>query len=185
MNITTTSAQTATTCRKSAIGGGPPEGFSVFNAGSTSFKASLYDLQSPAGDGAEPSGLVFEGLADSSADIVKQVSGLWTGPEKKLSGAADIDAIGHRVVFGGPNLFATTRIDDDLKAQPVRMEEYAPGDNESALAVMDETTRMFPDRIPQFAVFDTAFHQTLSPLTHTLVHMRGQSKEFESSDFTG
>lgn len=133
----------------------------VFNAGSSSFKASLYDLDRPAEDGAAPVGLLWEGKSDSPDEAGELVSELWSGRSKLIAGPEQIDVVGHRVVFGGPSLFATTRIDDDVREQLTRMEEYAPAHNEAALEAIDEVSRIFGKRAPQFAVFDTEFHQSM------------------------
>ncbi|MEO7369017.1 MAG: acetate/propionate family kinase [Gemmatimonadaceae bacterium] len=133
----------------------------VFNAGSSSFKASLFDLDRPAEDGAAPVGLLWERNRDSPNQAGELVSELWTGPSKLIAGPDVIDVIGHRVVFGGPSLFATARVDDDVREQLTRMEEYAPAHNEAALSAIEEATRIFGKPVPQFAVFDTAFHQSM------------------------
>ncbi len=133
----------------------------VFNAGSSSFKASLYDLDRPAEDSAAPVGLLWEGKGDSPDEAEELVSELRTGRSKLIAGPEQIDVVGHRVVFGGPSLFATTRIDDKVRAKLTQMEEYAPAHNEAALTAIDEAIRLFGKRVPQFAVFDTEFHQSM------------------------
>jgi len=139
----------------------------VFNAGSTSFKVSLYELDQIADDGAEPAGLIWEDGADSPDDIDALLSALWTGSRKLLTGPGDVDVVGHRVVFGGPQLFATTRIDESVRAQLARMEEYAPAHNDAALLGMDAAARIFGNGTPQFAVFDSAFHQSMPAAAYT------------------
>ncbi|MEP6506999.1 MAG: acetate/propionate family kinase [Gemmatimonadales bacterium] len=139
----------------------------VFNAGSSSFKASLFDLDRPAEDGAAPVGLLWERKGDSPDEAGELVSELWTGQSKLIAGPEEIDVVGHRVVFGGLSLFATTRIDAEVREQLTRMEEYAPAHNEAALAAIDKANRIFGRRVPQFAAFDTAFHQSMPPEAFT------------------
>ncbi|MEO5588111.1 MAG: acetate/propionate family kinase [Gemmatimonadaceae bacterium] len=133
----------------------------AFNAGSSSFKASLYELDTVADAGLAPVGLVWQARADSPNKVAELVSALWSGADKLISGPADIDVIGHRIVFGGPSTFATTRLDTQLCAQLTRMEEYAPAHNEAALTAIDEAIRLFGSEVPQLAVFDTEFHQSM------------------------
>ena len=139
----------------------------VFNAGSSSFKASLFDLDKPAEDGAAPTGLLWERIADSADDAKEMVSSIWSGSKKILEGPEEIDVVGHRVVFGGSRHFKTVRLDDAVRRDLTRVEEYAPAHNAPAIAAMDAATRIFGTLMPQIAVFDTAFHQSMPPEAYT------------------
>ncbi|MCL7944853.1 acetate kinase [Marinobacter sp. ATCH36] len=69
-------------------------------------------------------------------------------------------AIGHRVVHGGETFREAALINDDVLAAIKDCASLAPLHNPVNLAGIDATTALFPG-IPQVAVFDTAFHQTL------------------------
>lgn len=74
--------------------------------------------------------------------------------------AADIDAVGHRVVHGGRDLVEPTLIDDAVRASIAELAHVAPLHNAPALAAIDAARRVLPAR-PHVAVFDTAFHATM------------------------
>jgi len=73
---------------------------------------------------------------------------------------AQIAAIGHRVVHGGCHFFASARIDDAVVSGISACIPLAPLHNPANLAGISTTRRLFP-HLPQVAVFDTAFHQTM------------------------
>ncbi len=74
----------------------------------------------------------------------------------------EIKGIGHRVVHGGDQYSASVVIDDDV-IEAIRVNcELAPLHNPANLTGIIEAGNAFPG-IPQVAVFDTAFHQTLPP----------------------
>ncbi len=69
------------------------------------------------------------------------------------------DAVGHRVVHGGPRLVAPTRLDDAVVAAIEALEPLAPLHNHPSLAGIRACRAAL--RAPMVAVFDTAFHATL------------------------
>lgn len=69
------------------------------------------------------------------------------------------DAIGHRIVHGG-TLTQAELIDDDIIEIIRNATPLAPLHNPAHLVGIEATRRLFPD-LPQVAVFDTAFHQTM------------------------
>ena len=71
-------------------------------------------------------------------------------------------AVGHRIVHGGERFTRAVLIDDDVVAAIERTAALAPLHNPANLAGVKATRRLFPG-LPQVAVFDTAFHQTLPP----------------------
>lgn len=77
------------------------------------------------------------------------------------------DAIGHRIVHGGPQLRAHVRIDRAVMAGLESASAYAPLHVPTALAVVRATQARFPG-IPQVACLDTAFHAGLPEETRTL-----------------
>ncbi|MGR2740561.1 acetate/propionate family kinase [Billgrantia sp. Q4P2] len=71
-------------------------------------------------------------------------------------------AVGHRIVHGGERFTRAALIDDDVVAAIEQTTALAPLHNPANLEGVAATRRLFPD-LPQVAVFDTAFHQTLPP----------------------
>ncbi len=79
-----------------------------------------------------------------------------------IQDADAIGAIGHRVLHSGEAYFAPTRIDDDV-IQAVRDAiPLGPLHNPPGLLGIETALELFPG-VPQVAVFDTAFHQTMPP----------------------
>ena len=77
-----------------------------------------------------------------------------------LSDLAELRAVGHRVVHGGEAFHAPTRVDDDVAEVIRQMIPLAPLHNPANLDGILVARQLFPD-VPQVAVFDTAFHQTM------------------------
>lgn len=79
------------------------------------------------------------------------------GPDMRTMTLA---AVGHRVVQGGDRFIAPTIVNAEVKSAIKTMSVLAPLHNPSNLLGIEAASAAFPD-IPQVAVFDTAFHQTL------------------------
>ena len=102
---------------------------------------------------------VAEPLADGSyqaviARILGDLPGSGAGPG--LVGA------GHRVVHGGARFTASVLVDDEVIAAIREFSPLAPLHNPANLAGIEAVRAARPD-LPQVAVFDTAFHQTMPP----------------------
>ena len=67
---------------------------------------------------------------------------------------------GHRVVHGGERFTSSIRVDDSVMAAVRSCSHLAPLHNPANLAGIEAVHSVLPD-LPQVAVFDTAFHQTL------------------------
>jgi acetate kinase len=78
-----------------------------------------------------------------------------------LGGRAEIDAVGHRVVHGGERFSRSVRIDDAVLRGIEETFELAPLHNPANLRGIRAATAVLGSGVPQVAVFDTAFHQTL------------------------
>ncbi len=79
---------------------------------------------------------------------------------------AGLAAVGHRVVHGGDR-FADPALVDDNVLQAIRdLVPLAPLHNPANLEGIEVAMRVFPE-VPQVAVFDTAFHQTLPRHAYT------------------
>ncbi|MGA5699060.1 acetate/propionate family kinase [Peterkaempfera bronchialis] len=79
-----------------------------------------------------------------------------------LARSPAVTAAGHRIVHGGPQLHAHTRVDDRVRAELAEAADLAPLHLPPALAVLDTARRLLPD-IPHVACFDTVFHTGLPP----------------------
>jgi acetate kinase len=73
---------------------------------------------------------------------------------------AELFCVGHRVVHGGERFHRPAVIDDEVLAAIRRLIPLAPLHNPSNLLGIEAALKRFP-HVPQVAVFDTAFHQTL------------------------
>ncbi|MEW6623303.1 MAG: acetate kinase [Bacillota bacterium] len=82
-----------------------------------------------------------------------------------ISDLKQINAVGHRAVHGGI-IAKSVLIDDALKKEYERLFSLAPLHNPPGLMGMEACEKMLPG-IPQVAVFDTAFHQTMPPASYT------------------
>ena len=89
---------------------------------------------------------------------------------RKLLADSDVpapDAIGHRIVHGGPKLRDHCLIDDTVLQQLEAAAVFAPLHTPSALAVIRFAQEHFPG-LPQTACFDTAFHAELPDVARVL-----------------
>ena len=83
------------------------------------------------------------------------------------------EAVGHRMVHGGPHLREHQRITPDLLHTLEAATQFAPIHIPAALKLLRETEKLLPG-VPQYACFDTAFHRTMPerarhfPLPHRL-----------------
>ncbi|GAA3092349.1 acetate kinase [Streptosporangium carneum] len=78
----------------------------------------------------------------------------------------ELTAIGHRVVHGGTTFTEPTLITEEVVRKIEELVPLAPLHNPANLAGIEVTRRLRPD-LPQVAVFDTAFHSTISPAAAT------------------
>src|SRR5574343_499403 len=77
----------------------------------------------------------------------------------------DVSAIGHRVVHGGNRFSSSVVITSSVIAEIEELALFAPLHNPVNVAGIRVAMKMFPN-VPQVAVFDTAFHQTLAPYAY-------------------
>ena len=88
---------------------------------------------------------------------------------ESLGGDTDFAGVGHRVVHGGARFREATLITPEVEAAIDELSALAPLHNPANLAGIRAARAALPD-VPQVAVFDTAFHQTLGAGG---VHLRG------------
>jgi acetate kinase len=117
----------------------------VVNAGSSSVKLRMRD------DGE------VTGSADLSAD-----RGRFDGDElaSALARMGHPDAVGHRVVHGGPDFTGPTPLDGAAVDRIEALSDLAPLHNPAAVTAIRAVTAALPD-VPAVACFDTAFHADL------------------------
>jgi len=159
----------------------------VLNSGSSSLKYQLFDMpnENPLCSGLvdriglEESTITHKIYKNGKEDRFKstvnipnheegllKVTQLLTDPEKGvIQNTSDVEAIGHRVVHGGEQFASTTLITDEVKAKIKELFAIAPLHNPPNLIGITVAERVFP-KVKQVAVFDTAFHQTMPPLSY-------------------
>jgi len=77
-----------------------------------------------------------------------------------ISSMSEIDAVGHRVVHGGEFFSGSVRVTPEVINTLVVCSDLAPLHNPPSITGIQSCTKVMGD-IPQVAVFDTAFHQTM------------------------
>jgi acetate kinase len=83
-----------------------------------------------------------------------------------VGGRKDIHAVGHRVVHGGERFKASVRIDEAVLQGIEACFDMAPLHNPPNVKGYRAARELLGDEIPQVAVFDTAFHQTMPPAAY-------------------
>ena len=77
------------------------------------------------------------------------------------------DAVGHRLVHGGPDHAAPARITDALCEESAALIPFAPLHLPAEIAGIESMSLRFPD-VPQVACFDTAFHRSMPEVAQRL-----------------
>ena len=80
-----------------------------------------------------------------------------------IASMSEIDAVGHRVVHGGEAFSGSVRIDDKVMAALEECIPLAPLHNPANITGIKACMDVMGPDVPQVAVFDTAFHQTMPP----------------------
>jgi len=142
----------------------------VINSGSSSLKFALVTPE-----GGE---IVVSGLAErlNSPDALLEIKSAEGSKESyaiPTAGHAEaldemlrhlssyhIDAVGHRVVNGGEKFNASILLDDDSEAAIAACSDIAPVHAPANALGIHVARKKFPE-LPQVAVFDTAFHQSI------------------------
>ena len=151
----------------------------VINAGSSSIKYQLIDMENEA--------LLAKGMADrigiaggnfkqkvegredykldihmnNHAEAIKIVLDTLTSKENGvISSLSEISAVGHRVLHGGEKFSGSVIIDEKVIAAIEECCELGPLHNPHNLTGIRACEKMMPG-VPQVAVFDTGFHQTM------------------------
>ena len=120
----------------------------VLNAGSSSLKCDYFV------GGVGQKSLLIERISDMHQTLLEIESLL------PISSFDEVDAIGHRVVHGGDEFTCATRITPSVIEGIRSLIPLAPLHNPANLDGIEIMAKKHPDLV-QFAVFDTAFHQSM------------------------
>lgn len=167
----------------------------VLNAGSSSQKSCLYDIDTLPNSPPEP---LWEGSIDWThqqgvAELKVKAKGksinrqletidrteateellktIWSGETQVIDDPSAIDRVGHRVVHGGAEYQQPTRVTAEVKEAIDRLAALAPAHNPTNLEGIEAIEQLLGD-VPQIAVFDTAFHAQMpaSAATYPIPH---------------
>ena len=106
--------------------------------------------------------LSLESGADHAAAFKKLIETL-TGKEYGvLSSMDEIAAVGHRVLHGGEKFSGSVVVDESVKEAIRECIPLGPLHNPANLVGIEACEALMPS-VPQVAVFDTAFHQSIAP----------------------
>ena len=157
----------------------------VINAGSSSLKYQLFDMDSKE--------VLAKGLCErigidgrlthtnpkkedkykadvpmkDHADAIRAVIDILIDKEwGVIESMSEIDAVGHRVVHGGEFFADSVLIDDSVIEAIDACIPLAPLHNTPNLCGIDACKNVMGENVPQVAVFDTAFHQTMPPVDY-------------------
>jgi len=156
----------------------------VLNSGSSSQKSCVYEIGDKLPD--DPPSCIWEGKIEWTDDqaeftiknshgvsrkdqtsvgsreeaVERLLRSLWSGATRGISGASDIDVVGHRVVHGGPRYFEPVVVTAEVKSAIESVSVFAPLHNRAELEGMEIVTKLLGP-VPQIAVFDTGFHRTM------------------------
>ncbi len=153
----------------------------VINAGSSSLKYQLIDMETEhllAKGLCERIGIdghlkhtpliggkpVFDedlAMPTHSEAIAAVIDKLTSAEYGVVTSMKEIDAVGHRVVHGGEKFACSVKIDDAVMAALEECTPFAPLHNPANITGINACTAVMGKDVPQVAVFDTAFHQTM------------------------
>jgi acetate kinase len=151
------------------------------NAGSSSIKFQAFAVTAHAlerrlagqldGIGSQPRLVIRNGVGDplreqafatgeiASVEAAEELIGDWLqGDAAAAAIGGALDAIGHRVVHGGPDFEGPARIDDAVLARITALTHLAPLHQPKNIAPIHAWRRRNP-ALAQVACFDTAFHR--------------------------
>jgi acetate kinase len=151
----------------------------VLNCGSSSVKYKLLDMNSNeelGSGGVEKIGMkgsflkhvrkdgqkvILKGEILEHQTAVEYILGVLTSQKHgAVESLEEINAVGHRVVHGGEKFNSSVLITDEVIQKIVECIDIAPLHNPPNLAGINAINELLPN-VPQVAVFDTAFHQTM------------------------
>lgn len=139
----------------------------ALNSGSSSLKVGLYRVDATAAEKLFGTNVSTADDADPMARVADALAASALPPP---------DAVGHRIVHGGPALRQHGRIDDVVLDQLQAAAAFAPLHAPAALALVRFAQRRYPG-VPQVACFDTQFHVGLPDVARVLPIARALQDE--------
>lgn len=104
--------------------------------------------------------IIEDYMEDHTVAVKMVIDALLDGEKGIISSVKEIGAVGHRVVHGGEYFSSSVIINEEVKNAIKKCCELAPLHNPANLIGIDACEKIMPG-VPQVAVFDTAFHQTM------------------------
>jgi len=101
-------------------------------------------------------------IENHEAAIYLLIDTLISGEHRIINDKSEIAAVGHRVVHGGEKFNSAVLIDEKVKEDIYECFDMAPLHNPHNYKGIEICEKILPE-VPQVAVFDTAFHQTMPP----------------------
>ena len=168
----------------------------VVNAGSSSLKYQLFDMESGdilakgiceriAIDGKIthklPDGRKIEMDLDMPNHAVATkilVDTLTNADYGCIKDMSEIEAVGHRVVHGGPYFFESSLVTPEVMEKLRQCVDFAPLHTPAHLMGIDGCTAVMPN-VPQVLVFDTAFHTTQPKKASTYAIKYEDAEEYQ------
>ncbi len=157
----------------------------VVNAGSSSLKYQLFDTENESvlakgicerigidgilthRKGEDGEKIKAELSMPDHAVATKIVIDYLTHPEfGVISDMNEIEAVGHRVVHGGPYFFESVLLTDEVLEKLELCRDFAPLHTGAHIMGIKGCLAVMPNK-PQVLVFDTAFHQTMPEKAYT------------------
>jgi acetate kinase len=151
----------------------------VLNCGSSSIKYKLFDMDTRAvmvSGGVEKIGLpdsflqiklasgekvkIEQAMPEHTVGIQLILNSLVDEKIGCIASLDEVQAVGHRVVHGGEKFNKSVLITPEVKEMIIKCIELAPLHNPANLKGIEAIEQALPG-VPQVAVFDTAFHQTM------------------------
>ncbi len=155
----------------------------VINAGSSSLKYQLIDMNGEVTiakglcerigiDGKfthKVDGKEFKkdvDMPDHTAAFAQVKEALTEGEGKVINDLSEVTAVGHRAVQGGTAFAKSVRITDEVIGKIKEYQALAPLHNPATIKGIEASVATFGPDVPQVAVFDTAFHQTMPEVAY-------------------
>ena len=132
----------------------------VVNSGSSSIKWELIDVESAE----SRAGGLIERIGEDDSATPDHAAGMRSILE--TLGNEHPDVIGHRVVHGGSEFSAATLVTEEIIDRIEAISALAPLHNPANILGIRAAREAFPG-VPNVAIFDTAFHQSLAPAAYT------------------
>ncbi|MGM0600119.1 MAG: acetate/propionate family kinase [Candidatus Rifleibacteriota bacterium] len=122
--------------------------------------------------------VIEQKISDHHQAMELVIKALTNNGDGIVNSMEEIAGIGHRVVHGGDKYASSVTIDEDVVAAIEEFSELAPLHNPPNLTGIRASREIFQD-VPQVAVFDTAFHQTMPPQAYLYALPRKFYQDFK------